>query len=154
VAHPREEVERTLQRYLEIRSRAERGECGWDALADLFTEDATFIDPAWGRVDGSAALRSFFPESMAGLDGWTFPHEWHLIEGDRIVSRWLNRLPGRRADGSYYECPGISIFDYAGGGKFSREEDILNMAHFREILVESGWRPTGPMNLPPKQPRR
>jgi hypothetical protein len=136
VAHPREEVERTLQRYLEIRSRAERGECGWDALADLFTEDATFIDPAWGRVDGSAALRSFFPESMAGLDGWTFPHEWHLIEGDRI------------------ECPGISIFDYAGGGKFSREEDILNMAHFREILVESGWRPTGPMNLPPKQPRR
>ena len=42
-------------RLLETRIRAEAGEVGWDALADHCTEDATFTDPAWGRVQCPAA---------------------------------------------------------------------------------------------------
>jgi len=148
------EIQATHERYLATRERIEAGELGWDALASFFTEDAVFIDPAWGRVDGLLEIRKFLSESMAGLDGWTFVHEWHEISGDRLVTCWMNRLPGRRADGTCYEAPGVSIFTYAGNGKFSRELDILNMVHVNELIAESGWRPTGPFHPPPRNPRR
>lgn len=142
------------ERYLETRRRAERGEVGWDALGAFFTDDAVFVDPAWGRVEGRDAVVRFLRESMAGLEGWTFPQEWQMVEGDRLVTRWMNRLPGSRPDGSFYESPGISVITYAGGGRFSREEDLLNMTHVIELIVESGWKPGSGFNPPPAKPRR
>ena len=149
-----QEVRETYERYVETRNRVEAGEVGWDALADFFTEDATFIDPAWGRVEGRPAILRFLVDSMAGLEDWSFPHEWTLVDGNRIVSRWQNRLPGSRPDGSHYQAPGISMLTYAGGGKFSYEEDLLNMVHVTEIIRESGWKPREGFNPPPRHPRR
>ena len=151
---PRAEIEATHDRYLQARAGIEAGELGWEALADFFTEDATFIDPAWGRVDGRDGIRRFMRESMAGLDDWTFPHLWRVIEGNRIVAAWWNRLPGQRADGSHYEALGVSIITYAGNGRFSWEEDLLNMVHVFELMKESRWKPTGAVNAPPSPPRR
>ena len=152
--YPPEEIRDTYDRYVETRSRVEAGEADWDALAAFFTEDAVFIDPAWGRVDGIAAIREFLKESMAGLEDWTFPHQWSVVEGDRLVAFWLNRLGGARPDGSPYEAPGVSIMEYAGGGRFSREIDLLNMVHVGELIAESGWRPPPHFNAPPRNPRR
>ena len=153
-SHSVEEVEGAYARYLEERRRVEAGEVGWDALAAFFTDNATFIDPAWGRVEGIAAIREFLVESMVGLDDWSFPHEWTAVDGDRLVARWWNRLPGQRPDGSHYQAPGISIMVYAGDGKFSYEEDLLNMVHVGELIRESGWKPPAGFNAPPRQPRR
>jgi len=139
---------------VKTRDRIEAGELGWDALASFYTEDATFIDPAWGRVEGIDAIREFLVESMGGLQGWTFPRQWTMVQDHRLVSCWQNRLPGARDDGSYYEAPGISVLEYAGGGRFSREEDILNMAHVVELIQESGWTPGPGFNLPPAKPQR
>lgn len=152
--HPRAEIEATHDRYLATRERIEAGELGWDALAEFFTEDATFIDPAWGRIEGREAIRAFMTKSMSGLEDWSFPHTWRAIEDDRIVAGWQNRLPGRRADGSCYEALGISVIMYAGDGKFSSEEDILNMVHVFELMRESGWKPSGELHAPPATPRR
>lgn len=151
---PREEIEACYARYVATRRRVEGGEAGWDALAAFFTDDATFIDPAWGRVEGIAAIRKFLVESMAGLEDWSFPHEWSMVEGDRLIARWQNRLPGRRADGSWYEAPGYSLMLYAGGGRFCYEEDLLNMVHVGELIRESGWKPPAGFNAPPRHPRR
>jgi hypothetical protein len=151
---PRAEIEAAHDRYLDARARVEAGGLGWEALADFFTADAVFIDPAWGRIDGRENIRIFMRESMTGLDDWRFPHQWRAIDRNRIVAGWQNRLPGRRADGSFYEALGISVIDYAGAGQFSREEDILNMVHVFELMKESGWKPTGPLHAPPAQPRR
>ncbi|MGH7287657.1 MAG: nuclear transport factor 2 family protein [Myxococcota bacterium] len=148
------EIQTCHERYLAARARIEAGQLGWDALADFFTEDATFIDPAWGRVEGLANIRKFLVESMAGLEDWRFPHQWHVIEDARLVSHFFNRLPGRRADGSFYEAPGVSIFEYAGDGRFRFEMDLLNMAHVNELIRESGWRPPASFNAPPRHPRR
>jgi ketosteroid isomerase-like protein len=148
------EILETYDELVRTRDRIEAGELGWDALASFYTADATFIDPAWGRVEGIEAIKKFLVESMAGLEGWTFPRQWTMVEGNRLVSCWQNRLPGARADGSHYEAPGISVLEYAGDGKFSSEEDILNMAHVTELIQESGWTPGPGLNLPPAKPSR
>jgi len=151
---PAEEIRATYERYVATRDRIEAGELPWDALAGFFTEDATFIDPAWGRIEGRSEIEKFLVESMAGLDDWSFPHQWAMVGEDRVVARWMNRLPGRRPDGSHYEVPGYSLMIYAGGGRFSYEEDTLNMVHVAEVMGESGWKPSPEFNLPPRHPRR
>ncbi len=154
MAHSEQEIRATYERYVATRDRVEAGELGWNALAAFFTDDATFIDPAWGRVEGIAAIREFLVESMVGLEDWEFPHEWAMVQGDQLISRWQNRLPGRRGDGSFYEAPGYSLMTYAGDGRFSREEDMLNMIHVGELIRESGWKPGSGFNAPPRNPRR
>jgi ketosteroid isomerase-like protein len=154
VPYSEQEIRSTYERYVATRSRVEAGELGWDALAGFFTDDATFIDPAWGRVEGIAEIKKFLVESMVGLDDWEFPHEWAAVQGDQLIARWQNRLPGRRADGSFYEAPGYSLLTYAGNGRFSHEEDLLNMVHVGELIRESGWKPSGDFNAPPRYPRR
>ncbi|HAC80993.1 MAG TPA: hypothetical protein DCG06_11905 [Deltaproteobacteria bacterium] len=144
-----EEILNTYKRLVATRDRVETGELPWSALSEFFTEDATFVDPAWGRVHGRQAIETFFEDSMQGLEGWTFPHQWSMVDGNRLVSAWMNRLPGQRADGSFYEAPGLSVLEYAGDGKFSSEYDHLNMVHVFEVMKESGWKPAGPMKTPP-----
>jgi ketosteroid isomerase-like protein len=151
---PRDEIEATVERYLAVRERMDRGEGGWEELAALFTDDAVYIDPAWGLVEGIDAIREFLHDSMVGLEDWRFPVEWVAIDGDHVVVKWLQRLPGRRADGSHYDNSGVSLLTYAGGGRFSRGEDHLNMLHVNEVIGESGWRPGPGFALPPKHPRR
>jgi len=149
-----EEILATLRGYLDTRARIEAGELPWGALGEFFTEDAAFVDPAWGRVDGRDGIIEFMDESMAGLEDWSFPHEWEAVDGNCVITGWQNRLPGQRPDGSFYQAPGVSRMIYAGDGKFSFEQDLLNMVHVFELMKESGWEPTTPINLPPKNPLR
>ena len=137
-----------------MRDEIDAGRRGWEDLAEFFTEDAVYIDPAWGRIEGREAIRRFMVESMSGLEGWTFPREWTGIEGDRLVSVWQNRLPGARPDGSPWQALGVSVLTYAGRGLFSSEEDVLNMAHVLELIRESGWKPGPGFTPPPAKPVR
>ena len=146
----KDEMLETYRRYLDVRNRIEVGELKWSALADFFTTDATYVDPAWGRVDGRDNIIRFMDESMEGLEGWTFPHEWETVDGNYIIAGWENRLPGRRADGTSYQAPGMSRILYVGDGKFSYNQDLLNMAHIMELIAESGWIPIGNINMPPE----
>ena len=72
---PADEVEAALATYVELRERIGRREADWTDLGDLFTDDAVYIDPAWGRLQGNDELRRFFDESMRGLEDWDFPIE-------------------------------------------------------------------------------
>jgi len=151
---PREEVQKAVDRYVEFRRRKEAGEETWEGVAEFFTDDVIFIDPAWGRVEGIANLRTFLVESMTGLEDWQFPVEFTAIDGDNVVIKWLQILPGARPDGSPYQQSGISTLIYAGNGKFSYEEDILNMAHVLEDISASGWQPGPGFSMPPAMPDR
>jgi ketosteroid isomerase-like protein len=151
---PEDEIRAAYDAYVAQRDRVEAGTAPWASLAEWFTDDATFIDPAWGRVEGIAGIREFLDESMAGLEGWTFPREWTAVTGNRLVSGWQNRLPGQRSDGTPYQAPGISIMTYAGDGKFRMEEDLLNMVHVIELIQESGWKPGPGFKIPPASPKR
>lgn len=154
MGHPRPEVQAAVDAYCALRRRIDAGEADWPAMAELFTDDATYIDPAWGRVDGIDAIRAFMAESMRGLEDWRFPIEWVAIDGDRVLVKWRQVLPGTRPDGSPYECSGLSSLHYAGGGRFSSSEDFLNMLHVHELIAESGWTPGPGFTMPPEHPVR
>lgn len=154
MSHPIEEVQAAVDAYVALRERIRAGEADWTALADLFTDDVVYIDPAWGRVEGIEGLREFLDESMRGLEDWTFPIEFTAIDGDNVVIKWTQQLPGTRPDGSRYEQSGISTLVYAGGGTFSYEEDLLNMTHVMEDLAASGWAPGAGFVMPPEHPDR
>ncbi len=135
-------------------NRSHNGKADWTDLAELFTDDVVYIDPAWGRVEGIEELRIFLDESMRGLEDWRFPIEFTAIDGDRVVIKWTQILPERRSDGTTFEQSGVSTLIYAGNGRFRYEEDLLNMAHVLEDLASSGWRPGEGFIAPPSAPNR
>jgi ketosteroid isomerase-like protein len=153
-AHGADEVRAAVDAYVDLRERIARGEAGWTDLADLFTDDVVYIDPAWGRIEGIEELRTFLDESMRGLEDWDFPIEYVAVDGDTVVVKWTQQLPGARPDGTRWEQSGYSTLVYAGDGRFSYEEDLLNMVHVLEDLKASGWRPREGFLAPPAEPVR
>jgi len=143
-----EEVESTVAAYVATRERIEAGEATWVDLAAFFTDDAVYIDPAWGRVEGIEAIREFLVDSMRGLEDWRFPIELVVIDGNDVIVKWTQVLP------SGHRQSGYTNLVYAGDGKFSYDEDLLNMAHVLEDLQASGWRPGPGFQSPPPNPNR
>ena len=148
------DIESTVDAYVAVRDQIEAGERTWTDLTQFFTDDIVYIDPAWGRVEGLDNVREFMIESMIGLEDWKFPIEVAMTKGDLAIVKWTQISPGQRADGSVFEQSGVSTMVYAGDGKFSYEEDVLNMVHVLEDLGESGWRPNPGFNPPPATPNR
>jgi hypothetical protein len=153
MTHSREEVQAAVDRYLQVRRDIDEGRGGWGDLAQFFTDDAVFIDPAWGRVEGIEEMRkSVFGDAMIGLDSWKFPVEFTMIDGDTVVVKWWQVIRGE--DGTEHRQSGYSTLLYAGDGKFSYEEDLLNMVHVMEDIKAAGFRWTSDMPLPPRNPVR
>lgn len=141
-------VRATLADYLAVRNAIEAGQGTWTDLARFFTDDAVYIDPAWGRIQGIEEIRSFLDHSMRGLEDWRFPVSFAAVDGDHVVVKWDQVLP------SGHRQSGVSTMRYGGDGKFDYEEDLLNMAHVLEDLKASGWRPGEGFQPPPATPLR
>ena len=152
--HSREEIESVLTRYVAVRKDIDAGRGTWRDLAQFFTDDAVFIDPAWGRVEGIEEMkRTVFGDAMVGFEEWKFPVEFYAIDGDNVIVKWKQVLPGTRDDGSPYVQSGVSTSIYAGDGKFCYEEDILNMVHVLEDMKASKA-PVPDVAMPPRHPNR
>jgi ketosteroid isomerase-like protein len=130
---PRAEVEAAFQR-----TRAAQDADDWNAYCDLLSEDAVYVEHHFGTFRGREAIRAWLVPVMAPLKGWSYPTEWCVIEGDRVVFLWRNRLPGRRPDGSCYEFSGVTTMLYAGAGLFSYQEDVYNFDETRRVMKEWG----------------
>ncbi len=144
------------RRYVAARDEIDVGKRTWSELANgFFTEDAVYIDPAWGRVEGREAIRNFMEESMAGLTGhgWSTPENWTMADGHRVVSQW-DQVLGNDAEGMPWVVPGLSILYYAGKGLFCYSHDMLNMTHVGQTMRDMGWRPPSEFNMPPRKPVR
>ena len=153
--YPEEEVRAAWNHVLGTRAKIARGEAGWADIAAHFTEDAVYIDPAWGRIDGREKIREFFEASMAGLTGygWSTPEHWVMVDGPRVVAQW-DQILGERPDGTPYFVAGLSILYYTGNGLFCYSHDMLNMTHIGQTMKEMGWKPPAEFNMPPRKPNR
>jgi limonene-1,2-epoxide hydrolase len=142
------ERQAVLADYLALRAAIDAGERRWTALAEIFTDDAVYIDPAWGRIEGIEEIRRFLDESMRGFEEWQFPVTAAAWDGDHLLVRWTQIMAsGHRQSGS-------STLRYAGEGRFDYEEDLLNMVHVLDDLRAAGWRPPPELVPPPATPDR
>jgi ketosteroid isomerase-like protein len=150
-----QEAQATYDRFVAVRDAIDVGEKSWAELADFFTADAVYIDPAWGRIEGRENIRTFFTDSMLGLTGhgWSTPENWTMTAGHRLVSQW-DQILGHKDDGTPWLVPGLSILYYAGDGLFCYSHDMLNMKHIGQTMRDMQWRPKSKINLPPKDINR
>jgi len=149
------ESREAYERFVALRDQIDVGKAAWSQLADFFTEDAAYIDPAWGRIEGREGIREFFEQSMAGLTGygWSTPENWTMTDGHRLISQW-DQILGEKPDGSHWRVPGLSILYYAGDGRFCYSHDMLNMTVVGETLKAMQWKPPAVFNMPPRHPDR
>ena len=135
----RQELEEAFEAYQQAALRA--GTSGdWRPWADLFTEDATYIEHLYGTLGGREAIYRWIQGTMGKFrDMQHFPVEWYVVDEERgwIIAQVWNRFadPG---DGSIHQAYNFTLLKYAGNGKFWYEEDIYNPTHFQTMI--EGWR--------------
>ena len=127
---PREEVEAAFRRRMALQDADD-----WNGYTDQFTPDGVYVEHHHGVFRGREVIRAWLVPVMAPCKGWSFPVEWVAIDGNRVVHKWWNRLPGRRPDGSYFEFAGFTAQEYAGNGLFSFQEDIYNRAETDAVIA-------------------
>lgn len=130
-----EEVVDTVERLMKAFALAEQKN-EWRFIADEFYHQDCVYDCQYGGVmpvvaNGLDEIRSthYGRDMSTGWQGWTFPYLGYAVNGSTIITHWLNRGPGKRPDGSFYETHGVSFITYGGGGKFIRQTDMFDIGH-------------------------
>ncbi|MCK6507908.1 nuclear transport factor 2 family protein [Myxococcota bacterium] len=127
----------------------------WANMAELFAEDAEYLDSTYGMHRGRPAIRRFLHDSIVGLEDWRFPIQWMEIGQGRVAVHLLNRAPGQRRDGSHYEFPSVTLVEYGEDGLIRRQLDIydrLSAVRTFFAAVLGGWWPGTRMLLGRKPP--
>jgi ketosteroid isomerase-like protein len=109
----------------------------WSAFADMFTEDATYIEHAYGDFTGREEIRPWIVKTMTTFPGSEmigFPAAWSVIDAptNRVICdiRNIMRDPG---DGSVHEASNITILTFDDDGNLICEEDIYNPQKFADM---------------------
>jgi hypothetical protein len=136
--HSRDELEAAFEHYQATVRRA-TDEVDWTLFADLFTEDATYNEHAYGRFSGRSAIAEWAVRAMTSFPGnamVAFPISWHVLDTERgwIVCEVQNVMPDP-GDGSVHRSPNVTILHHAGGSLFSYEEDVYNPARFQQMVA-------------------
>jgi len=116
----RDEVDEAFRHYFHTGAVSE----DWPAWADLFTDDAEYVEHVLGDLHGRAAIKRWIVQIMHAYPEMYTVYEWHQIEGDRVVFYVQNRRDNPEPGGPPIDFPGVTILTYAGDGKWSREEDF------------------------------
>lgn len=112
----------------------------WDRWTDQFTEDAHYVEHAYGTFDGREAIRAWVTKTMTSFPGshmTEYPSLWHVSDPKtgRVICEIDNpmRDPG---DGSIWGATNITILTYAGDGLWSSEEDVYNPMEFGQVTYD------------------
>ena len=115
----------------------------WRWIADAFyAERCTYICEYAGtmlvRADTRDQIRAthYGRDMMVGWEGWSFPIERYCTNGNQVITHWWNRGPGKRADGSFFQTPGVSFITVGGDGLFTYQLDLFDLAHQMHLCDE------------------
>ena len=137
--HTTAEIEQAFRDYQAAVQRiADTGD--WPRFADLFTEDATYEEHAFGSFTGREAIRSWVVGTMTSFPGnamTSFPIAWHVVDEptSRVICEVRNLMPDP-GDGSVHEASNLTILTYGGDGLWAREEDVYNPMRFARMSAE------------------
>lgn len=135
----REELDAAHEHYKTVAAEA-AASGDWEAWADLFTEDATYIEHHYGTMQGRDVIKAWISETMGqwpNSEMKSFPHDWCVCDEER--GRWICQIENRfrdPGDGKIYEAANITILQYAGDNRFSSEEDVYNPANFGPVVMD------------------
>jgi hypothetical protein len=142
--YSREELEAALRSYRRARDEASRtGD--WSIWAQVFTEDAHYIEHAYGELRGRAAITDWITKVMAPFPQMTFPQDWSVIdeENGAVVFQCQNRLEHPSdPDGEPFSFPSWTRLVYGGNGLWASEEDVYNPARDAPRVIKA-WREAG-----------
>jgi len=135
----RAEIEEAFATYQRV--GAESAVSGdWEPWANLFTEDAEYVEHHYGKLHGRDEIRGWIVKTMGEWPGSEMPEVpigWSVIDDERgwVVCEVWNRMrdPG---DGTVHEAANFTLLKYAGNGQWSYEEDIYNPANFATMLKD------------------
>jgi ketosteroid isomerase-like protein len=130
----RNEIEAAFEEY---RKRAEpSAQTDWAHWAELFTEDALYVEHHLGTFRGRQAITDWIVSCMADYSAMTTWIEWHQIEDDRICFYVWNNLPDPTGEGRHFQFPNTTILTYAGNGQFSEQHDFYNPADAEKVFTD------------------
>ena len=142
-AFARDEIEQAFRTYWRTGAAGE----DWDAWADLFTEDCLYQEHMYGTMHGREAVRSWIVPIMDKYREIYTGYEWHTIDADagRVILYLQNRRDDPRGTGTI-DFPGVTILEYAGGGKWRSEEDFWSAKERERAMAayEEACRAAGP----------
>jgi hypothetical protein len=100
----------------------------WDAQARLYTDDAVYIDHYYGkkspeefRLWCNSLMNDDFPELYT-------VYEWHVVDGNRVIVHMQNRRDNPDPSGRPIDFPGLTVYEYAGDGRWRYEMDYWGTA--------------------------
>jgi hypothetical protein len=134
----RDELQQAHDHFVEVAGRCAAANA-WREWADLFTDDAVYVEHCFGRFEGPDQIFDWITRTMAAWPNsemTSFPHEWCVCDEEKgwWICKILNRFrdPG---DGRVYEEANLTVLHYAGDMKFSYEEDAYNPANFGPVVT-------------------
>jgi hypothetical protein len=147
----RQQLQEALDIYNHARDESSRtGD--WSIWAAVFTEDAQYIEHAFGEFRGRAAIREWITKVMAPFPHMTFPQDWVAFDEEHgaIVFQCQNRLE-HPADpnGEPFHFPTWTRLIYAGDGLFASEEDVYNPLRDAAKVVSAWGKAGGKFASPP-----
>jgi ketosteroid isomerase-like protein len=113
------EVEDAFRRYWQTGAVGE----DWNAWADLFTDDARYVEHVLGDMQGRDEIKTWIVKIMNDFPELYTYYEWHMVDGDRVVVYMQNRRDHPDPSQPPIDFPGITILGYAGDGRWNLEED-------------------------------
>ena len=121
----------------DVQGYADTGE--WGGFADHFTEDAEYVEHAFGTFHGRTEIRDWAVSTMTSFPGSVmtgFPLAWQVVDvpTSRLLCEVRNLMPDP-GDGSAHEESNLTIMTYAGDGLFRREEDVYNPLRFHAMSL-------------------
>jgi hypothetical protein len=136
----RDEMEKAFLRYQQVAAEAANSN-DWRAWADLFTEDATYIEHYFGELRGRDEIYRWISETMRtppNNEMSSFPIGWYVIDEAKgwVVCQVLNRMRDV-GDGAIHEAANWTLLKYAGQERWSYEEDMYNPNEFATMIT--GW---------------
>src|SRR5438093_13614052 len=87
----RNELEAAFQGYQDTTRRICASEADWNAFAELFTEDAVYVEHLFGEMRGREAIRSWIVDTMGTWPGSEmngFPTHWYIVAEARGGISW------------------------------------------------------------------
>lgn len=138
-----EQLKTATQKLIDAHALAEqRNE--WTFFVDeLYSQDCVYICEYGGAMNVTSTGREeikathYGRDMLVGWEGWTFPYKgFYIGDEGKIITHWMNRGPGKRPDGSFYETNGVSYIQFDDNAQICSQIDMFDISHQMNLCDE------------------